>query len=155
MDGLTARPYPVPLLRIALLLILLTAATLLAIPTLPSVERSAAVFTGRVLSSQKVRVVGKDDSSRWELWKAEVRVQTVVTQDVALSQRVFVYYAQNWNTNYVTEDGKHVQKCTFMICPSRPRISTNRLYKFFCVRHDVDDEKGLLFIPEGEWVVRQ
>ena len=142
-------------MRIALLIIALIATGLFAASTMPSVKRSAAVFTGRVLSAQKVRVVGKDDSSRWELWRAEVRVQTVVTQDVALSKSVFVYYAQDWFTNYVTPDGAHVHRGVMAGCPANPAIATNDVYKFFCIRHDVDDDKRLLFIPEGGWVIRQ
>jgi len=142
-------------MRIALLLIL-TATALLAFPTLPSVERSVAVFTGRVLSTQKVRVaVDKEEGSLWELWKAEVRVQTVVTQDVALAKNVFVYYAQDWSTNYVTADGTHVRRGSMVACPARPSLTTNDVYKFFCIRHDVDDDKRLLFIPQGGWAIRQ
>lgn len=142
-------------MRIALLIILLTVASLFAASTLPSLEQSAAVFTGRVLSTQKVRVVGKDDSSRWELWKAEVRVQTVVIQDVALAQSVFVYYAQDWLTNYVTPDGAQVHRGVMAGCPATPKITTNDVYKFFCIRHDVENDKRLLYIPEGGWVIRQ
>jgi len=142
-------------MRIAPLIIALSATILLAASTIPSVERSAAVFTGRVLSAQRVRVVGQDDSSRWELWKAEVRVQTVVTQDVALARSVFVYYAQDWFTNYVTPDGIHAHRGVMAGCPARPSITTNNVYWFFCIRHDVDDDKRLLFIPEGGWVIRQ
>lgn len=142
-------------MRIALLLILAGALSVLAVSTIPSVERSAAVFVGKVLSVQKVRVVGKDDISRWELWKAEVKLQTVVTQDITLPERIFVYYAQDWSTNYVTEDGRHVSLSAMVCCPPRPRIDTNGRYKFFCIRCDGDGDERVLFIPEGGWVIRQ
>ncbi len=142
---------------IASLIILLTVTSLFALSALqPSIELSAAAFTGRVLSAQKVKVVVKDDS-RWELWKAEVRVQTVVTQDVALTPSVFVYYARNCTTSYVTKDkdGQGVLHVHTPICPAMPHLATNSVYKFFCIRNDVEDDKRLLFIPEEGWAIRQ
>ncbi len=142
-------------MRTALLLILLSAASLLATAVRPSVQRSAAVFTGRVLSAERVRVIGKDDSSRWELWKAEVKVQTVVTQDIGLPTRLFVYYEQDWGTNYVTESGGWAYWRVTQACPPRPRIETNNVYEFFCTRRDIEDEKHLLFVPQAGWAIRQ
>ena len=129
-------------MRIALFLLPLAAAGLLASSIVPSVDLSAAVFTGKVLSAEKVKVVGKDDDSRWELWRAEVKLQAVVTQDVRLVERVFVYYPQDWYTNYVTADGSHVWRGVTSGCPGRPRVATNQVYKFFCVRQDVEDRKS-------------
>ena len=142
-------------MRIAVFLFSLIAVGVLASSILPSVDLSAAVFTGRVLSTQKVKVVGKDDDSRWELWRAEVRLQTVVTQDVKLAERVFVYYPQDWYTNYVTTDGSHAMRGVTSGCPGRPRVATNRVYKFFCVRKGVEGEERLLFIPERLWLIPQ
>ena len=143
-----------PLMRIAPFIILLMVTNLFGLGLQPSVGRSAAVFTGKVLSVQKVRVVG--DRPRWELWKAEVRVQTVIAQDVALEKSVFVYYAQNHVdlsfTNYVMLDIKFARDAAIAGCPPRPSIATNNVYQFFCIRRDVDDDKQLLFIPQGLWV---
>ena len=64
-------------MRIATFIITLAAASLFAASTIPSVEQSAAVFTGRVIKIEKVKAITAHDCDKWELWKAEVRVQTV------------------------------------------------------------------------------
>src|SRR5689334_9627672 len=108
------------LMRIGLFLALIVASTALALSTIPSLERSDAVFTGRVLSTARVRVESREDF-KWELWKAEVSVQATLKQDTNLVKQTTIYFPQDHRTatdHYI------------MSCPARPRIATNGVYEF-------------------------
>jgi len=125
------------------LLIIFVAASVLAISTPPRIERSAAVFTGRVLSTQKIKVQ-TDKFGKWEIWRAEVRIHSITKQDTNLAENVFVYYEQD----HFGEDGTHYIEA----CPGRPDIVDGATNRFFCIRRDAGDVKGTLFIPERSWV---
>jgi hypothetical protein len=124
-------------MHIAALSLVFCAFSLLAAATWPSLERSDAVLTGKVLSVEKVKV-RRDKVTKWELWRAKVRVREVAKQDTNWVETVALYYEQ---------DHDDVQ-----VCPGRPRISAGDVRQFYCVRSDVGVGEKVLFIPEAGWV---
>ena len=127
-------------MRIAPLLLLLTVTSVLADSGGPSVEESAAVLTGTVLSVQKVAA----ETNKLEIWRAEVRVERITKQDTNLTERVFLYYEQN----HFGEDGIIYMR----MCPAVPQIVVGDTKMFYCIRWNAGDAKRVLFIPEGSWV---
>lgn len=133
------------LMRIGLFLSLIVASTALALSIIPNLERSDAVFTARVLSTTRVRVES-NNGFKWELWKAEVLVQATLKQDTNLLKQTTVYFPQDHET---------VHDHYIMSCPARPRIATNTVYEFYCVRNDVGTNKHLLYVPQAGWAVQK
>src|SRR5947208_3559008 len=119
-------------MRIAVLFLILSALTSFGIETLPSVDSSAAVLTGTVVSNSMVAVESVRHSKQ-ELWRAEVRVNNITKQDTNLTERVFIYYHQNHEESYTTENGGGI-RWYGVICPSRPRIDRGDTKKFYCIR---------------------
>ena len=127
---------------------LIAAATLLtfAIPTRPDVSRCAAIFSGRVFSTEKVEVVtdaGRD--SKWELWRAQVRIRSVFIQDTNFATREWIYYEQN----HTNEHASYI-----MVCPPRPFIAIGQTNRFYCLRRNVGSATNALFVPENGWILR-
>src|ERR1043166_4695318 len=89
--------------------------------------------------------------SKQELWRAEVRVNSIIKQDTNLTERVFIYYHQDYQETYITENGGGVRGY-IQGCPRRPQIALGDTKKFYCYRRDAGVAKGVLFIPEGGWV---
>jgi hypothetical protein len=130
-------------MRPTLFFILIAVSTLLGLPVMPTVEYSAAVFTGKVISTERV-TVQNDESNKCEIWKAKIKLDKVIKQDTNLSESVFVYYEQD----YVGKDGVRMAQ----ICPGRPEFKVGETNKFFCMRRDVGDAKKALFVPEQGWI---
>jgi hypothetical protein len=129
-------------MRMVILILLLSVFTLLAAATRPSVDRSAAVLVGKVLSTQKVTVV-TNGPSKCEIWRAEVKVERIVKQDTNLTERVFLYYGHN----HIAEDGVHYMEG----CPGYPEMSPGTSRLFYCIRADAGDIKRVLFVPQRGW----
>jgi hypothetical protein len=130
-------------MRMAILILLFSVFTVFGLATLPSVDRSAVVLVGKVLSTQKVTVVTNGLSKR-EIWRAEVKVERIVKQDTNLTERVFLYYGHD----HIAEDGTlHMQAC-----PGYPEIPLGISRLFYCIRSDAGDTKRVLFVPERGWV---
>jgi hypothetical protein len=127
--------------------LLATGGTLLAAGTVPTLEKSDAILTGKVRAAEKIKVmeVGGEKS---ELWRADVEVDSIIKGDAKLAPRVFIYYSQDWQTNY-----GRVFEVSIQACPARPKIATNTRYKFFCVRTEIGGEK-LLYLPEARWATK-
>ena len=130
-------------MRTSILFLAFSVLPLLAAATRPSAERSAAVLTGTVLSVQKV-TVETNKFSKSEIWRAEVRVQSITKHDTNLTERVTLYYEQDHDG----EDGTHYMQ----VCPGRPHIAVGDTKMFYCIRWDAGNAKKVLFIPEGGWV---
>jgi len=127
--------------------------SLFAAATFPSLERSNAVFSGQVLTCERVSILSQGRVKE-ELWKAEVKVRESLKGDASVGSKIFVFYPQDWSTNYVGADGvSHFERC-MQACPGRPRIATKETYRFYCVRVSLGDFKNVLYVPEGGWVVR-
>jgi hypothetical protein len=123
-----------------------------AVATYPSIERSATVVEGTVISNSLVRVV-EERHYKWELWKADVRVSRVIKQDRQLGDRESFYYGQNHREEWRSEDGKfRGVKIHLRGCPSQPEITLGLDKRFYCVRATVGEDKDILMIPEGGWV---
>jgi hypothetical protein len=67
-----------------------------------------------------------------------VKVERVTGTDTNIADRVFIYYTQDWSTNYVAG--------TVMLVghPPRLRLGTNGVYEFMCHNHsNIRDEYGV------------
>ena len=138
-------------MRIIIFLLVATAASLFAWSRPPTVY-----FVGRVLSTRKVTDVSvatnangtlnllrgklseanRDKIIHWEIWKAEVKLAPESrVQTTNLAEKVFVYYNQDWSTNFVTPYGVEVGH------PARLRLGTNQVYEFFCDDLDGEDKQ--------------
>ena len=126
-------------MRIAPFLLIVTAASLLAWTTPPTV-----IIIGKVLTTEKVRDFGPDNAAHFELWKAEVKVESAswfrpLAEDTNIADTVAVYYTQDWSTNYVAGTELHVGQ------RARPRLGTNQVYGFMCNRCLDDKDKTNAF----------
>jgi hypothetical protein len=123
-----------------------------AAATFPSIEQSATVLEGTVISNTLVRVI-EDGRQKWQLWKAEVRVSKVIKHDRQLADGASLYYEQDHREELRDENGKFRGVTVHMrACPARPKISLGMTRRFYCVRATVGDDKNILLIPEGGWM---
>jgi len=123
-----------------------------AIATFPSVERSATVLEGTVISNSFVRVV-EGQGYKWELWKADITISKVIKHDRQLGDRESLYYGQDHREEWRSEDGKFKGvKIYSRGCPARPEIMLGLNKRFYCVRVTVGDDKNILLIPEDGWM---
>jgi hypothetical protein len=124
---------------------------------LPSERQSAAVFEGRVKSVELVRVrmenLGK--RGRWttvtfdELWKAEVKIESISKQESPLGKTATIYYEQRYRGPL-----PDTADCLMGFgrgCPSYANISEGQRGRFYCVFSE-ERTNRVLFIPEGGWV---
>ena len=139
-------------MRRLLVVFLLRTVSLFALATFPSVERSDAVFSGKVLMREQVSIIG-EGSAKEELWKAQVNVGESVKGDARVGSKIFVFYTQDWSTNYVDANGSHFEG-SFQACPGRAQITSGDMYRFYCVRASFGRLTNVLYVPEGGWVVR-
>jgi hypothetical protein len=115
-----------------------------AVSIVPNLERSAAVLTGTVLSVRKF-VVLTNSGGQKEIWTAaEVRVEHIGKQDTNLSERVFLYFEQD----YISENGFSCMR----VCPANPKIAKADRKTFYCVGRDAGEGKRVLFIPTDDWI---
>ena len=137
-------------MRIAILLLVPGAFELFAAATRPSVEQSAAVLTGTIVSAEKVGIE-TNRFNTWEIkreiWRAEIIVQRIIKEDTKLPERVFLYYEKD----HVGEDSMRYGQA----CPGQPRIVVGDAKLFYCIRTDAGRVKSVLFIPERGWVTTQ
>ena len=138
------------IMRKAVSFLILSVLTSFGIETLPNLKDCDAVLTGTVISNSMV-AIESDRDTKWELWKAEVRVNAILKKDTNLNERVFIYYEQNYTESYTTENGGGIRTYV-QACPSRPRIATGDTKKFYCIRRNKGLAKGMLFISQGGWV---
>ena len=124
----------------------------------PSERQSAALFVGRVKSVElvRVRMENLEKRGRWtavvfdELWKAEVKIESVLKQESPLGKTATVYYGHRY-------DGPRPDSPDLLFgfgggCPGYPKISKGQRARFYCVISE-EGTNRVLFIPEGGWVV--
>ena len=142
MDGMKRK-------GIALLLVL--SAGVYGAALLPRPDLADAVFSGQVLSVEKVKLL-QNGPTESELWRARVSVESATKGAVRVGADAFVYYEQDWRTNYVSADGISHSESSIQACPDRPRISTWTRYQFLCIQKDVGERRGILYVPDVDWV---
>ena len=121
-----------------------------AAATFPSIKRSATVVEGTVISNTFVRVVD-NESYKWQLWKADIRVSKVIKQDRELADCASLDYGQDHKEEFRDGKFKGVRIYT-QACPGRPEVTLGMSRRFYCVSGTVGDDKDILMIPEGGWV---
>jgi len=121
-----------------------------AVATFPSIERSATVVEGTVITNTLVRVVERQ-GHKWELWKADIAISKVIKHDRPLAEVASLYYGQDHREEF--RDGKFKGvKYYSQVCPARPEITLGLNKRFYCVRVTVGDDKDILLIPEDGWM---
>ncbi len=133
------------LFRITLFVIYV--ALLSACATAPTPERREALFWGRVLSVESLGLDKELFGGGWALWRVEIDLVGKVYEENP--QRVSAYYLQNFRTNYVDAHGTYIGSSHSLACGSWPRIRTNVVHRFNCVRRDVGQEKGVCYIEQA------
>jgi hypothetical protein len=118
-------------MRVALLFLIVA---LCSCTTLPTSDRQKALFHAKVLSTQQIGF-HQDYGSRWALWCAEVEVNNRNHPKNEPLERVKLYYLQD-------------SKFAHLACGSWPRVRTNVVQRFDCVRQDIGNEKNV-------WCIRQ
>lgn len=112
----------------------LAAGRVSAAAEMPSIERSAAVFIGRVeLLGEKLP---KSSDNWYPLWLAEVALESVEKTDAPTSGRVSVYYDLNLAN----------------MCPSPPRLHLGQRARYYCVRRPLPGLGTVLFVTDVEMV---
>jgi hypothetical protein len=122
-------------MRFACVILIAAVSSIYAVSIVPSVDRSAAVVEGMVISNTFVRVVEPFHGTKWQLWKAEVTVSRVIKRDKELGGRASLYYFENQ-----------------VVCPMPPRVTLGMTKRFYCGRGTVDDDKDILMIPGDGWI---
>jgi hypothetical protein len=116
----------------------------------PRPDRADAVFSGKVLSIEKLKVI-QNGKTKSEWWRARVLVESWIKGGLIENVPAFVYYEQDWRTNYVTADGVSHSESSTRACPPPPNITVGIKYQFLCLERDIGEQWPVWYVPEAEW----
>jgi hypothetical protein len=111
----------------------------IAVEILPTVEMSAAVFQGEVLSNNMLHT---STNSRMVsvLYASDIRVTKAFKQDAALGKEVTIYY----------------RDYPWVVCPRSPSLRQGDAGTFYCTRATIPDlmiprSNQVLYLPSASW----
>jgi len=137
-------------MRIFLLILLVGLCSALAMEALTTDESrtraSAAVFTGRVVSTKFVR-----ELEVGALWQAVIQMEKIHKADQLVATKAVVYFEQM----YLGPIGTNGFGCHGYACPRYPDIKLSQKAKFWCPRSTIHGLTNVLFIPWAAWVESQ
>ena len=81
-----------------------------------------------------------------ELWKAEVKIESVSKQESPLGKTATVYYEQPYRG--LRPEGPNLVMGFDRGCPSYAKISKGQRARFYCVTSE-EGTNRVLFVPEG------
>lgn len=128
-----------------LLSVMCCATSLFAIE-IPHTDRDCvAIFVGTVIRTEvlSTNTFEQGFTFKWERWRAEVRIESVVKQDERLDATVFVYYSHDHS-----EPGRGWS----MSCPGAPQIEQGLTARFQCVRRNIEGFGKVLCVPSHMWM---
>jgi hypothetical protein len=105
-------------------------------------ERSAAVFTGRVVTTNFI-----SELRSGALWRAEVKVESVEKPEATVKTNAVFYYEQAYSVHDERGTRWHGS-----VCPGYPNVVIGQRAKFWCTRWTVAGHRNILFVPSPSWI---